>query len=84
MYGRVYRATISPTLEFDEPMTEQSFRAQFPVTERWAFLDHAAVAPLSLPAVMALRDYAENLAQNGIAAVKHWLDRIAARGGTHD
>ena len=30
------------------------------------------------PAVTALRDYADNLAQNGIAAVKHWLDRIAA------
>jgi selenocysteine lyase/cysteine desulfurase len=59
-------------------MTAQSFRAQFPVTERWAFLDHAAVAPLTLPAVNALRDYADNLAQNGIAAVKHWLDRIAA------
>jgi cysteine desulfurase/selenocysteine lyase len=59
-------------------MTDQSFRAQFPVTERWAFLDHAAVAPLSLPAVTALRDYADSLAENGIAAVKHWLDRIAA------
>jgi cysteine desulfurase / selenocysteine lyase len=59
-------------------MTEQSLRLQFPVAERWAFLDHAAVAPLSLPAVKALRDYADNLVQNGIAAVKHWLDRIAA------
>jgi selenocysteine lyase/cysteine desulfurase len=59
-------------------MTDQSFRARFPVTERWAFLDHAAVAPLSLPAVTALREYADSLAGNGIAAVKHWLDRIAA------
>ena len=59
-------------------MIDQSFRAQFPVTERWAFLDHAAVAPLSLPAAIALREYADSLAGNGIAAVKHWLDRIAA------
>ena len=59
-------------------MTDQSFRARFPVTERWAFLDHAAVAPLSLPAVTALREYADSLAGNGIAAVKQWLDRIAA------
>ncbi len=59
-------------------MTDQDFRGQFPVTGRWAFLDHAAVAPLSLPAVTAIRDYADSLAENGIAAVKYWLDRIAA------
>lgn len=59
-------------------MTDQEFRAQFPVTRRWAFLDHAAVAPLSLPAAAAINEYADSLAGNGIAAVKHWLDRIAA------
>lgn len=53
------------------------FRSQFPVTARWAFLDHAAVAPLPAPAVAALRDYGDNLAANGVAAVKHWVDRIA-------
>lgn len=58
-------------------MDLSAFRAQFPVTERWAFLDHAAVAPLSAPAVVALGEYAANLAQNGIAAVKTWLNRIA-------
>jgi selenocysteine lyase/cysteine desulfurase len=54
-----------------------AFREHFPVTARWAFLDHAAVAPLPAPAVEALRVYADSLAGNGIAAVKTWTDRLA-------
>jgi selenocysteine lyase/cysteine desulfurase len=53
-----------------------AFRAHFPVTRHWAFLDHAAVAPLPDVAVQALHDYAASLAENGIAAVARWLDRI--------
>ncbi|MFO0825364.1 MAG: aminotransferase class V-fold PLP-dependent enzyme [Gemmataceae bacterium] len=56
---------------------DATFRSLFPVTQQWAFLDHAAVAPLPTPAVEALRFYANNLAENGIAAVKHWIDRVA-------
>ena len=52
------------------------FRSQFPVTSRWAFLDHAAVAPLPSFAVNALEEYGKSLAENGVAAVKEWLDRI--------
>jgi selenocysteine lyase/cysteine desulfurase len=59
-------------------MDLSNFRSQFPVTARWAFLDHAAVAPLPTPAVEALRVYAESLAGNGVAAVKDWINRIAA------
>jgi cysteine desulfurase / selenocysteine lyase len=55
-----------------------AFRSLFPVTARWAFLDHAAVAPLPTPAVEALRAYAESLANNGVAAVKDWINRVAA------
>lgn len=51
-------------------------RANFPVTRRWAFFDHAAVAPLPAPAVIALADYAQSLAENGIAAVGSWAARI--------
>src|SRR5262245_40984481 len=57
-------------------MDLSTFRSLFPVTARWAFLDHAAVAPLPEPAVTALREYAESLASNGIAVVKDWSDRI--------
>jgi len=57
-------------------MNHATFRSHFAVPERWAFLDHAAVAPISLPAAAALRQYAESLEGNGIAAVKDWLKRI--------
>ena len=53
-----------------------AFRRHFPVTERWAFLDHAAVAPLPDVAVAALREYGDSLAANGIAAVRDWTHRI--------
>jgi cysteine desulfurase / selenocysteine lyase len=52
-------------------------RDQFPVTASWAFLDHAAVAPLPAPAVRALHHYAESLAANGITAVREWTSRLA-------
>src|SRR5262245_29892319 len=52
-----------------------AFRTQFPITTTWAFLDHAAVAPLPAPAVSALHDYAASLAQNGVAAVREWSAR---------
>jgi selenocysteine lyase/cysteine desulfurase len=57
-------------------MDWSAFRAEFPVTARWAFLDHAAVAPLSVPAVRALHEYAASLAENGIAAFRPWFDRL--------
>lgn len=52
-----------------------TFRAEFPVTKKWAFFDHAAVAPLPTPAVSALAEYAASLAENGIAAVGDWVNR---------
>lgn len=59
-------------------MTLDDLRAQFAAaTARWAFFDHAAVAPLPAVSVTALREYADSLAENGIAAVGRWVDRIA-------
>jgi len=55
-----------------------AFRAHFPVTRRWAFFDHAAVAPLPDAAAAALKDYAESLTENGITAVGRWVGRINA------
>jgi selenocysteine lyase/cysteine desulfurase len=56
-------------------------RAEFPVTERWVFLDHAAVAPLSAPARRALIDYADEAAAHGVVAEPRWLQRIEATRG---
>jgi selenocysteine lyase/cysteine desulfurase len=51
-------------------------RDQFPVTASWAFLDHAAVAPLPAPAVAALHHYAQSLAANGVTAFREWFARL--------
>ncbi len=54
-----------------------AFRARFPVARRWAFLDHAAVAPIPDRAVEALEEYGRRTAENGIADVWFWSDRVA-------
>jgi selenocysteine lyase/cysteine desulfurase len=62
-------------------MDWSALRAEFPVTRRWAFLDHAAVAPLSGPAQRALTAYAADLAENGVVRAVPWLERIEAVRG---
>jgi selenocysteine lyase/cysteine desulfurase len=57
-------------------MNWHDFREHFPVTRRWAFLDHAAVAPIPDVAIAALEEYSRSLADNGVAAVRDWLGRI--------
>ncbi|HWE38745.1 MAG TPA: aminotransferase class V-fold PLP-dependent enzyme [Isosphaeraceae bacterium] len=46
-------------------------RAEFPVVERWAYFDHAAVAPLPRRSGDRLRAWAEDQARNGVV---HWPD----------
>jgi selenocysteine lyase/cysteine desulfurase len=55
-----------------------ALRAHLPVTEHWAYFDHAAVAPLSAPARDMLVDYAHDTADHGIAHSAQWLERISA------
>ncbi|WP_406701041.1 aminotransferase class V-fold PLP-dependent enzyme [Singulisphaera sp. Ch08] len=53
-------------------MDWESLRAtEFPITERWAYFDHAAVAPIPRRAGNVLRSWAEDQEQNGVI---HWLD----------
>jgi selenocysteine lyase/cysteine desulfurase len=53
------------------------FREHFPVTRRWAYFDHAAVAPLSAPARTALVEWAYDATANGVAAWPVWQRRVA-------
>jgi selenocysteine lyase/cysteine desulfurase len=53
-----------------------ALRDEFPVTRRWAFFDHAAVAPLSRPAQQALAEWADDLTDNGDADYPRWLRRV--------
>ena len=43
----------------------QWWREQMPVTRKWAYLDHAAVAPLSGPATAAMTTFAQQAAEEG-------------------
>jgi len=47
-----------------------------PIAPRWAYLDHAAVAPLSGPAQEAVVRWAEEATQNGDTACPAWYRRI--------
>jgi selenocysteine lyase/cysteine desulfurase len=53
-----------------------SLREQFPVTRRWAYLDHAAVAPISAPAQRALVEWAADMADNGEIHEPLWVRRV--------
>lgn len=46
-------------------------QAEFPVSERWAYFDHAAVAPLPRRSGDMLRAWAEEQERNGVV---NWLD----------
>ncbi len=44
-----------------------AFRAQFPVTERYCYLNNAGVAPMSLAAATAVRSWADEMLHHGAA-----------------
>jgi cysteine desulfurase / selenocysteine lyase len=47
-----------------------------PVTARWAFLDHAAVAPLTAPARDAFTEWVSHVAGHGVVHEARWLKRV--------
>jgi selenocysteine lyase/cysteine desulfurase len=55
-----------------------ALRKEFPVTRRWAFFDHAAVAPISGRAQQALIDWAADMAENGDVHESQWVQRVEA------
>ena len=57
-------------------MNWTAFRSHFPVAARWAFLDHAAVAPLSVRAQEAMRAWAADLTDNGDVHHAQWMQRV--------
>jgi selenocysteine lyase/cysteine desulfurase len=57
-------------------MDWSGLREQFPVTRKWAFFDHAAVAPLSAPARRAMNEWADDLTENGDADHRRWVVRV--------
>lgn len=51
--------------------------AQFPVTQRWAYFDHAAVAPLPRCAGDVLRSWTDEQEQFGVVHWPSWEHRLA-------
>jgi len=50
----------------------QWWRKQMPIAEKWAYFDHAAVAPLSLRAAAAIGRFADQAARAGDTAWPQW------------
>jgi selenocysteine lyase/cysteine desulfurase len=57
-------------------MDWHAFRSHFPVTSRWAFLDHAAVAAPSDVCTAAQKAWADDKALNGVTSYHPWADRV--------
>ncbi|QDT69485.1 Cysteine desulfurase [Planctomycetes bacterium MalM25] len=65
-------ATTDPTIA----ATRQRVRDQMPITAKWAYFDHAAVAPLSGPATEAVRDWIAEASQEGDTVWPRWAARL--------
>src|SRR5438445_1171390 len=57
-------------------MDWNTLRNEFPITRRWAFFDHAAVAPLSGRAQRAMTEWAADMAENGDVHEPTWVRRV--------
>jgi len=62
--------TENPAPPWDE------FRRRMPVARRWAYLDHAAVAPLSGPAADLLAEWSGEAARDGATPYRRWMERL--------
>jgi selenocysteine lyase/cysteine desulfurase len=56
----------------------EALRKQFPVTNQYAYLNNAGVAPLCLPAANAVKDFADEALMHGAARYKSIYDRCEA------
>jgi cysteine desulfurase / selenocysteine lyase len=52
------------------------FRSEMPVAGRWAYFDHAAVAPLTGRARQALLDWADDVTANGVVPWHAWQRQV--------
>jgi cysteine desulfurase / selenocysteine lyase len=52
------------------------FRSEMPVVRKWAYFDHAAVAPLPAPAAEAIAAWAREAAEEGDTAWPRWAQRV--------
>jgi len=53
----------------------QDYRSLFPVTRHWAYLNHAAVGPFSLPVAQAIQNFTDLALNEGYTAGPLWQER---------
>src|SRR5690606_8569790 len=54
----------------------RQIRQQMPVVRKWAYFDHAAVAPLPEPARVAVHEWADHFTENGVIDWNRWRQKI--------
>ena len=69
-------STSSPIVPVTPAADWNAMRAQMPVAERWAYFDHAAVAPLSGPARDALVEWSHEAAREGDPIWRSWSGKV--------
>lgn len=73
--------TAPDPLKLPAGSAAEQMRSQMPVTEKFAYFDHAAVAPLTAPAAAAISQYAKQAAEQGDLPWASWdlaLSRLRA------
>ena len=72
-------ATAEPPPDPAPPADQfAALRVAMPVTENYAYFDHAAVAPLPAPAAAAMSDYAASFRDHGDVHWPKWRGRVEA------
>ena len=56
--------------------TFNDWQSEFPVTQKYIYMNHAGVAPLSKPVQKAMVDFVEDATVNGAVNVDDWVDTI--------
>jgi len=57
--------------------TRRCLRDNMPITNNWAYFDHAAVAPISGPAAETLRQWLDEATQHGDTCWLDWAHKLA-------
>jgi cysteine desulfurase / selenocysteine lyase len=70
------RTSAGPTSGSTQTLLWDDFRRKMPVVRRWAYFDHAAVAPLTEAAQEALAHWNEDAAYNGAVFYSAWNKKI--------
>lgn len=52
------------------------FRQEMPITQRWAYFDHAAVSPLPGPTAQRIRDWVDQASSEGDAVWPEWEKEV--------